>query len=230
MSFSTYAEGGDTTLPDYPYYIYIYPNTLGDASLLDSACDGAVDMCEQLYNYNAIDFYSVRQYDGSTGYPNGSTSGACDCRSDFRSWAVNNGYDQRVGTHCVIDDDFGGGCIGKSDTESTNSFNVSRFAACGFPWESEGQATVIHEALHSLIIDDEVVGSDWDDLAPDNEHQLGKVYNDGTGEASPMVNNAPKAASNAGDCSTNLAPSSERNEMTFCEKEGVYRSAREVFN
>ena len=228
--FDIYQEGGTALTSDYPYYVYIYPNTLGDDGLLDTACDGAVDMCEQLLDFDAIDFYSVRQYDGSSGYPNGSTSDRCSCRSTFRSWAENNGYDQRVGTHCVVDDDFSGGCIGKSDTVSSNAFNVSRFAACGFPWTSEGQATVIHESIHSTTITDLVVGSDSTDLAPDNEHQLGKTYDDGTKDASPMVNNEDSTNSSVGDCSTNLAPDAERNEMTYCEKEGIYRSAREVFN
>ena len=231
--FTTYAEGGAAISSDYPYYMYMYPNRSEEDSMLDEACDACVDFCEQLLDHDdAIDFYSIRKYVGSD-YPHGDVTDASDCYRDFKDWCEPK-YGDRVGTHLVIEDNFTGGAADGGDSVSKSCFNISRFGACGFPDTSgsglsEGQATVIHEALHTAIIKDLVVGSDSDDLAPNSEHELGKVWDDGSNDASPFVNNNDKSVSNTGYCSTDLEVHDERNECTYCEKEGVWETTREVF-
>lgn len=225
--FTTYAESGGIGA-EYPYYVYIYPNTDYDEYLLDGACNAAQNFCEQLISYsNAIDFYSIRQHT-ETAYPFATTTDdATACYRDFKDWYTGR-HDDRVGTHIVVTDALGGGSADGGDSVSKSAFNIARCAAAGMPGgvNSEGKVTVIHEALHTAIIKDTVVGSG--DLAPDSEHQLGKNWSNG--EASPFSNNAGTDHSLDGSCNSSVSQSGERMECTACEKEGVYQTTRKVFN
>lgn len=183
-------------------------------------------------DYDAIDYYMIRKYDAddsSRGYPNVDDSDKNDCYYAFRDWYES--YDHRKGTHLIIDQDFGGGSADGGDSVEKSAFDIARCASVGYnlPWD--GDVTVIHEALHTAIIKDEVVGPYYSGhLAPNSEHELGKVYDDGSNEASPLVNNYTSDESGVGSCSTDLEVKSERKECVYCEKEGVYRTTREVFN
>lgn len=226
--FTTYAESGGIG-SEYPHYIYIYPNTEFDEYLLDGACDAAQNLCEQLMAYsNTIDFYSIRQHT-ETAYPYATISkNAHACYDAFKDWYEGR-HDDRVGTHIVVTDAIGGGSADGGSSVSKSAFNIARCAAAGMPngVDSEGKTTVVHEALHPIIIGDLVTGTN--NLAPDDEHQLGKNWDNG--DASPFSNNAENDEhSPVGDCNSSVSQSGERMECTSCEKEGVYRTSREVFN
>lgn len=232
-TFTTYKTRGHGWDADYPHYVYIYPNRDDDDTKADHACEGIVDGLDQLMEFDAIDFYWVRKYNpdssDSYGYPNCDNSDMTACYNDFKDWYEGK-TDHRVGTHIVVDQDFSGGHADGGDSVNKSAFNIARCGSAGMSSgsrASEGTATVIHEALHTMIIKDLVVGNEDSDLAPNNEHELGKVHQDGSNEASPFVNNNNRETSDSGFCNSDLKVKGERAEMVYCEKRGVWETTRE---
>lgn len=230
MAFRTYTENGELAGANYPHFIYVYPNGYEeDGDLLREACSAAAKMCNQLKEYGAIDYYRVYEYNEDESdhyYPYADESDSHSFKSDFNDWWSGK-YNDRQGCHVCIGADAGGGKADPGDEVDTSAFSSASDAVAGFSEVSGGRATVAHECLHSMIIKDTVVGYESDDLAPSNEHELGRVYR--TGEVSPFANNHSDDASPAGDCSLDELEQDEIVDLTRCTKEGVYRTTRKVY-
>lgn len=227
MAFRKYTDSGELAGANYPHFLYIYPNTYReDLDHMTEACSAADKMCSQLQSYGALDYYAVYQYDKTESDHDYPYCDESDFLGEFRAWYTGK-YDDRQGTHICFDEDTSGGKAEGGNTVSGSAFNTSRAAVAGFSEISGGRATICHEALHTMIIEDTVVGYESDDLAENNEHELGRVYY--SDEVSPLANNHSGNASPEGDCSSDRLEQDEVIKPTYCSKEGVYRTTREVY-
>ena len=247
-SFTRHAESGDARSANYPFQIHVYPNDNYADQIIDYALEAAVDFCDQMKSYGAIDYYQVFEYIPpnhpfcSTNSNDSDTPDSTVFIDDFDTWYRDEGYDSRVGVHMCVDTSLTGGQAYGGDTVEKSAFNIARPAVAGFPNNaessdrgSEGKVTVIHESLHPTIINSLVVGSEGADnpLAPENEHELGTLITpDGTLTRTPFCNNTGGANPpwDYGTCRTDADdPSGESAIVSSCSKEAVKRTTREVF-
>lgn len=221
-NYTVLESRGNPITADQPLSWYIYPDSNSEENLCESPIRTALTHAlDQLYDYSAIDYYDLNiNYD----HPNVSYSSRGDYLTKFNNWLDSKGYSSYAGTHLAVENGFYGG---KADNGTgVSSFNSGRAAVAGvslyvYPYIKN---TVIHEALHPTI--DEDLFDVWAMLSDGDDHDLGKVYGDGS--ISPIATSYDDSHARHGECTSNAVYlETYKTELTDCTKEAVKVTANE---
>lgn len=227
--FELLQRRGDQDRPARPLTIYVYPNSTEDEEAArNNILNGLTDFCNQLFNSGRITDYAI--YLNANDRPDLDDSGYNDHYLAFKNWYEGR-YDDRVGMHLAVDSDYTGGRADGGEgreqdrTDNVTTFSIARCGVAGIQiGGSEARATAVHECLHPTINNRL---SKVDDLIKDDEHQLGKVYSDGT--SSPLVNNYGLSMSQYGSCSSNNSEDGQGTNLTNCTSLAVEYTADNEF-
>jgi hypothetical protein len=206
MGYNTLASGGSYS--GYKdLYIRLYANTSSIESRLTSYVEnGFSSILDQLLNNNAIDYYQISLCDENF---NISFSDKGDFLSKFRSECKDRGYDAYIGAHLAAGTGMNGGvAYSGTNYSSFKQPTYGVFNCDGTPKEAE-KNVAIQEAFHG-VIDTDLSGIRWrvthgmtNSEEGDNDHDLGKVYSDGS--VSPMCTGYDDSHARHGDCANSNA-------------------------
>jgi hypothetical protein len=222
VEYSSQTSRGDPISADYHLSIYQYPNNSGD----DTECknvmlDALTGFCDQLYENTQVDYYEISiTYKHPWIGDNDST--AKQMKNDFRSWL--SGRNPPRGSHLLVTDfvSYGYADLGNGGPTSFNDW-----LACVMGtelaeqfWKNGG----IHEVAHNLVDKNSVTGS----YIEDEQHDLGKVYNQTGDPASPMCTSYEHEHGPHGDCNNDaFFDQAYTTTVTQCTLDAIDQTARD---
>lgn len=217
------ATNGDETSADEPMYVHIYP----DSSTEDDECEDYIgdhlgQVCGELYNVNAVDFYEVIiRYDHPKLDP--GTWDTASVYDAWETWLTGAGYDDELGAHLHVADEYWGGGAEKVDGSGETAFSKSKPCVVGTDVNKDLKYTnaAIQETMHTFLWYDVLVEFDLVKSGDSvHEHDLGQTYNDHS--VSPMATTYEGEHTQHGQCDNSpgfwglYTP-----ELTSCAEEGV---------
>lgn len=239
MSFETLEAKGEGQVGGRNLGIYLYPNENHDRDEARYDVRYAVETaCDELLNYNAIDYYSIKLYDYETNvnYVDGEDDGGTYYRN-FKDW-VDNNYGAYKGVHLGV-------------TNHTNFANAEVVSKNATAWVANTKAFVgtaggydvgnsdveryknlaVQEPIHNMVTMDYNYVAD---MTEGDEHDLGMVTT--SGSSTPMITFYERGdthptrshdRSGKGDCENGSVTwdESHTRSLTFCTKEAISHTA-----
>lgn len=221
VSYDLQASGGDPrTATDY-MMIYQYPNDWDDDGEVQNAMLAALEnMCEQLYQANAIGYYEISWTQDHPYITASDKSGFLD--------EFHNDYLPSInppkGSHLLVSNSLWEGKAKLGDNGSTvfndnwlsavmGTSNAEQF------WQNGG----IQEVMHNFLDYTKFPSTFSEDHGGGHEHHdLGKLYSGYLDPASPMASGYEGTHANHGKCDDSVEGDDVyHQDLTYCAKEAI---------
>lgn len=217
--------------------IFLYPNnsTVDEnwVGMDGPVTNAAVDGVQQLYSYDAVEWYEVWKLESSEDYPNNDDSDKLTFSDQFQNYLENHpDYYQFTGLHYGIGGDFDGGGGPESITkvsETAFETNATMVIGTGSGAKDRIQTFTKQEMIHAYMAAEVVESTDLikDDLGDDHEHDTGLVRRD-NGNITPMAITYQDSHAKHGRCANSDFVLGYSPTYTDCTKEAVRLTKQEV--